>query len=486
MLESTITIRPDEPLGLISPNIYGHFAEHLGRCIDEGIWVGEDSAIPNQAGLRTDVIEALKAIAPPVIRWPGGCFADAYDWRDGIGPRDQRPRRINVWWNKEEDNHFGTDEFVRFSRAVGAEPYICGNVGSGTPREMMEWLEYCNYAGDTALARERAANGNPEPHAVKYWGIGNENWGCGGAYDADHYAREYRRFAGYLRRMDPDIELIACGHVPEWNLEFFNHVGRVDLVDHCSIHHYYKCGPGTGFSDEEYYGLFPRALDLEGMIRGLSGLMSHFERGKRVGIVVDEWGVWHPEADLGLYQPNTLRDALSAAVVFDVFNRQASMVTMANIAQTINVLQCLIQTDGPAMWRTPTYHVYDLYRPHMGAISLRADITCDHHEFVLDDRRNSVALLSASASRDEGGGRTVISLTNLHLTEPMEVSITVRDAAHTGGTLRVLTSDRADDVNSAKEPEKVTPVEETLSGGEEFTIRLPAKAVGVAVLTADQ
>ena len=482
MQKASVEVRMDEPLGRIDPNIYGHFAEHLGRCIDEGIWVGEDCGIANSDGMRTDVIEALGAIDSPVVRWPGGCFADAYDWRDGIGPRDQRPRRINVWWNKEEDNQFGTDEFVKFCRAVGAEPYICGNVGSGSPREMMYWLEYCNYDGDTTLARERGANGSAEPHRIKYWGIGNENYGCGGAYDAGHYAREYRRFASYLRRIDPDIELISCGHTPEWNLEFMKEVGRIDLVDHHSVHHYYKCGPGTGFSESEYYGLFPQALELEGRIRGLSQLMSHFGRGKRIGIVVDEWGVWHPEADAGLYQPNTLRDALSAAVVFDVLNRHADVVTMGNIAQTVNVLQCLIQTDGAKMWKTPTYHAYDLYRAHMGKVSLRTDITCERHEFDWDDRRQSVALLSASGSRSEDGSEVAIALTNVHLTEETEVAVRVRDAGAKGGTMRLLTSENADDVNCGEEPERVALVENAVSGGDEVSVKLPAKSVAVIEL----
>lgn len=482
MLNSSVTIRMDEPLGRIDPNIYGHFAEHLGRCIDEGIWVGEASPIPNDGGVRTDVVEALRAIRAPVIRWPGGCFADAYDWRDGIGPREARPRRINVWWNKEEDNQFGTDELVRFCRAVGAAPYICGNVGSGTPREMMQWLEYCNYEGDTALARERAANGNPGPHRVKWWGIGNENYGCGGHYDADHYAREYRRFASYLRRIDPTAELVSCGHTPQWNLEFFNHVGRVDFVDHHSIHHYYKCGPGRGFGEEQYYGLFPRALELEGRIRGLSHLVSHFERGKRIGIIVDEWGVWHPEADVGLWQPNTLRDALSAALVFDLLHRQAGVVTMANIAQTINVLQCLLQTDGGAMWKTPTYHAYDLYRPFMGAISLRCDVRCDQQTFTLEERHESVALLSASAGRCEESGGVVLALTNLHLEEAMEVAVALHHGEAGGGTMRLLTAPSADDVNSAEAPERVAPVEEAVAGGAEFTVKLPAKSVAVLTL----
>ena len=483
MHEASVTVRMDEPLGRIDPNIYGHFAEHLGRCIDEGTWVGEDSPIPNQGGIRSDVIEALKPLDLPVLRWPGGCFADAYDWRDGIGPREQRPRRINLWWNKEEDNHFGTDEFIRFCRAINAEPYICGNVGSGDPMQMMHWLEYCNYGGDTALTRERAANGSPEAYGVKYWGVGNENWGCGGAFDADCYARTYRRFASYLRRLDADVELISCGLNADWDREFFASLKRIDLVNQHSIHHYYKCGPGTGFSEEEYYGLFPRALAVEGQIKTLAGLLSDYEAGRRIGIAVDEWGVWHPEADLGLYQPNTLRDALSAAVVFDVFNRNSGAVTMANIAQLTNVLQCLIQTAGDKMWKTPTYHVFDLYKPHMGNISLRTDVQCRQHEFEVEEARHSLGLISASASRDEARGETVLCVTNLHLTEQAEVTIELRDGQAGCGRMHILTSDNADDVNSAEEPDRVCLADAgEITCGPTFTVQLPPKASAALVL----
>lgn len=484
MLNAGITVRLDEPLGRIDPNVYGHFAEHLGRCIDEGIWVGETSAIPNESGIRNDVTQALKRLRPPVLRWPGGCFADAYDWRDGIGPRDARPRRINVWWNREEDNQFGTDEFVRFCRAIGAEPYICGNVGSGNPREMMQWLEYCNYEGNTTLAQERAANGHCQPHKVKYWGIGNENWGCGGHYDADHYAREYRRFASYLRRIDPDIQLISCGFNAEWDLEFFNALKRIDLVDQHSIHHYYKCGPGTGFSEEQYYGLFPAALVMEGQIRRLAQLLGHFERGRRVGIAVDEWGVWHPEADVGLYQPNTLRDALAAALVFDVFHRNAEYVTMGNIAQLINVLQCLIQTDGAAMWLTPTYHVYDLYRPHMGNIAVRTDVQVDRHELTLDNQRHSVALVSASASRDDESGNVVLSLTNLSLDKRAQITVDLHAGQATSGTMRVLTATQPDAVNSAEKPDTVRVLDGgTVTCAEQIKLEMPPMSVATLTLS---
>jgi len=243
--DATIRIWTQLPTATINSNIYGHFAEHLGRCIYEGIWVGEKSKIPNEGGLRLDVLAGLKQLRAPVVRWPGGCFADAYHWRDGIGPQDKRPETVNIWWKQSEPNTFGTDEFMRFCRAVGCEPYICLNVGSGSPQEAVEWLEYCNFGGDSTLTRMRAKNGSREPYAVKYWGVGNENWGCGGRFTAVDYAKEYMRFATYLRALDSSIELVACGTNPctpnvalaRWNHDFCHEMVYADLIDHLSPPH---------------------------------------------------------------------------------------------------------------------------------------------------------------------------------------------------------------------------------------------------------
>ncbi len=461
MSSAVINVHLERPIGVISKHIYGHFAEHLGRCIEEGIWVGEESSIPNEAGVRKDMVAALRAIRAPIVRWPGGCFADAYDWRDGIGPRDQRPRRLNVWWDKEEDNHFGTDEFVQFCRMIGAQPYICGNVGSGSPREMMQWLEYCNYAGNTTLAQERAANGSAEPYRIKYWGIGNENYGCGGAYDAAAYAREYRRYASYLRRMDPTVELIACGHSHEWNLEFLENIGRLDTLDHLSLHHYYGSGPARGFSTDEYYGLFPKALELEGRIVRDAELLDFFERGAgRIKLAIDEWGVWHPEANPSSdhYQENTLRDAVCAAVLFDVFNRHCNVISMTNIAQIVNVLQCLIQTAAEKMWLTPTYHVYNMYQPHMNARAVEAEVECSTLDLTHDGKPYSLPTLSASASVGQDKESVCVTFSNVHLRNEMEVTVRFRGVERLGsGRVRVLTARKADAVNGPDAPDAVAP-----------------------------
>lgn len=454
MSTAKISIIMNEPLGHISRHIYGHFIEHLGRCIEEGLWVGERSAIPNDNGIRLDVLHALKRIQAPIIRWPGGCFADAYDWRDGIGPRELRPRRINIWWNKEEDNQFGTDEFMHVCEYVGAEPYICANVGSGSPREMMQWLEYCNYAGTTTLAQERARNGHPEPYHVKFWGIGNENWGCGGQYQAADYAHEYRRYAQYLRRLDPNVQLIACGFTHEWNLEFLENVQQLSLVNHLSLHHYYKGGPARGFSEEEYYQLFLHALPLEKMIERDAALLHFFTRGSgHIKLAIDEWGAWHPEAVIGNghYQENTLRDALCAAMLLDVFNRHCAVISMTNIAQTINVLQCLIQTAEEKMWLTPTYHIYDLYRPHMDARALRTEQECG-------EAVPGLSQISASASFAADKRSVCVTCSNVHFKEPCEIRlqlIGLSAAASASGNL--LTAEDAEAVNGPEDPEAVKP-----------------------------
>jgi len=486
--QATLTLRLDDSWGLINPNLYGHFIEHLGRCIEEGIWVGPESSIPNTEGLRNDTVAAFKALNPPVLRWPGGCFADLYHWEDGIGPRERRPRRVNAWWYKEEDNHFGTDEFLQFCRLTGAEPYICGNVGSGSPREMMNWVEYCNYGGDSHYARLRAQYGHPEPYGVKYWGVGNENWGCGGAYDPECYAREYRRYALYLRRLDPSLQLIACGHTTrDWNLRFLETLGRLDLLDHLSIHRYYGCGHETEFTDQEYYDLYLRALQVDADIRRTEELLSFFGQGRFIGLVVDEWGVWHPQAKNpdGLYQQNTLRDALVAASVLDVFNRWAAKVTMANLAQTVNVLQCVIQTEGAKMWLTPTYHVFSLYRPHQGATSLRVDLECDSVAVRNPEgRAASLPVLSASASRHGERGELTLTVTNRHLTEPQEVAVRLRGEAALGeGRQWVLTAEDVRMVNRAEQPEAVVPTGSPFPPGKaEFTLVLPPKSLTTLVV----
>lgn len=485
MSQAHIRLGVEETIGTIRPNIYGHFAEHLGRCIDEGIWVGPYSPVDNEGGIRTDVAEALANLNIPVLRWPGGCFADAYDWRDGIGSSDQRPTRRNIWWGREEDNQFGTDEFLRLCELTGAEPYIAGNVGSGSPGEMMEWVEYCNYEGDTELAQMRATNGHPEPYGVDLWGVGNENWGCGGGMSPEEYARQYSRFETYLRPRDTDLTLVAVGHDHDWNHRFLNALGSADSLDMLSIHHYCSAGDATDFSEDEYYQLMARAMDLEDRIIRDTHLLRFFEGDNpgRAGLAIDEWGCWHSDTPRPhLYQPSTHRDALSAAVVLDIFNRHADSVHMANIAQTVNVLHAIIQTDEDAMWLTPTYHVFDLYQPHIGAESLSLSTECD----ACKAGEETIPSLSASASRSND--RIYVTLTNLHLSEAAEVTIRVPGYDCDPAGTRLLAADDPADQNSAEEPEKVTLTDhEARDEGGQFTCTVPpAASVGLRMTLTQQ
>ncbi len=472
----------------IEPNLYGHFIEHLGRCIYEGIWVGEASEIPNTRGIRSDAATALRRLKAPVIRWPGGCFADDYHWRDGIGPGDQRPRRLNYWWGGEEPNHFGTHEFIDLCRQVGAEPYVCLNVGSGSPAEAAAWMEYCNYGGDTTLARERALNGHPEPFDVRFWGVGNENWGCGGRLAPEDYAREYRRFACYLRGRGGKTELIACGHnTPDWNHRFLETLGDLHMLDHLSIHRYYNCGHATEFTDTEYYNLYPRALAVEADVAHAAAALDVFNRtGRKIGVIVDEWGVWHPEArrESGHFQRNTLRDALVAASVLDAFHRQAHRLTMANIAQAINVLQAVCQTDGAAMWLTPTWHVFEFYKAHMGNLRARCDLdgVATFEAKGADGRAVSMPVVSASASLGTTSRRLVLTAHNRHLAEPCELRVEC-PALVQKASGRVLTSRDVRDYNDQKTPRRVRPrrlAVETRRRG--IVVNLPPHSLMVATI----
>ena len=484
-IAARLAIHADMPYGTVSPHLYGHFAEHLGRCIYDGIWVGEDSAIPNVGGLRADTIEALRRIGAPNVRWPGGCFADDYHWEDGIGPRAERPRRLNLWWGGEESSEFGTDEFIALCRRVGAEPYLCANVGSGTPAEARNWMEYCNWAGDSALARQRTANGSPEPYGVKWWSVGNENWGCGGHFEPEEYAAAYRRFATYLRRLGGDCQLVACGHTtPDWNRRFLGALHNWHLMDHLSIHRYYSRGHQTEFTEADYLGLLAEATFVGEDIKAAADALDLYAgppgAGKFIGIVMDEWGVWHPQAQQGLEQINTLRDALAAAQVLDTFNRWSARLTMGNLAQTINVLQCLIHTDGPRFWLTPTYHLFDLYRGHMGQEAVR--VVADGPRVPVrrsDGREVQVPFLCASASVNAARTKLHLTLSNRSPDKAAEctVALAVCPPA-TGAEVRVLAGDDPASHNTTDEPQRVVLTDADLDAhGDTWTWTLPPLSV---------
>lgn len=500
--DATITLRLDAPIGTISPMLYGHFAEHLGRCIDEGIWVGPDSAIPNTAGFRNDVLDALRQLDIPVLRWPGGCYADDYHWEDGVGPRKDRPRRVNLWWGQNvETNSFGTHEFISLCRYLNCEPYFGGNVGSGTVRELRDWVEYCNYPGDSTLARRRGMNGSPMPFRVRYWGVGNENWGCGGNMDPEDYAAEYRRYSTYMRDWGEGpngtkLYLIACGpdgNRVEWTRRFLRKLlGGEQFSTHCHtrLHglaaHYYcgTAGPSaTEFSLEQWYELLEKATRMERLILDQRAVMDEFDPHRKVGLVIDEWGTWHlPQPGhhpLHLWQQSTMRDALVAAITLDTFNRHADKLVMANVAQLINVLQSLVMTEGERMLLTPTYHVFEMYKPHQGATAVPMDIECRTIPVAVDGERRELPAVSGSASVRYGW--LTCTLVNAHATLPHELRLHLRGGEPAAGewTLRTLRHDDVTAHNTFDDPRVITPGEmKQLPSGS--PIVLPPASVTVA------
>lgn len=466
-----IEVIAGEEGALLSPLLHGHFAEHLGRCCVDGLWVGRSASIPNENGFHKGVLDALVRLGLPVLRWPGGCYADTYNWRDGIGPSEARPRTLgeSCGLRVVEDNSLGTHEFIELCRRVGAEPYLAGNVGSGSPREMMDWVHYCNSTLGTDLARQRAANGHPEPMAVRYWGVGNENWGCGGNYDAADYAKEFRRYATFLKMADPGIELVACGHTDRaWNYDVMEALkDDLVLVDHLSVHRYYTAGRALDFSEAEYYASM-RAGQLVALdIAEAFGILRYFCAGrKEVRIAFDEWGIWHPEAT-GATQyeaPSTLRDAVAAAGVLDTFHRWAHALSMANMAQVVNVLQCLVQTQGAEFWVTPTYHLFDLYRVHRGARAVRAEVDCPAVDAPGLAAAPSVPLPVLSATASTRGGAFAVSVSNRHISQEMEVEVRVEGRRVAACEVSSLAGEGPAAANSAEHPERVTVQRRQVAG----------------------
>jgi alpha-N-arabinofuranosidase len=421
----------------ISRHIYGHFSEHLGRCIYGGYWVGNDpeaaASIPNTRGVRNDVVAALKHLKIPNLRWPGGCFADEYHWKDGIGPRAERPKMINTHWGGViEDNSFGTHEFLDLCGQVGCEPYICGNVGNGTVEELSRWVEYCNFDGVSPMADLRKKNGRADPWKVRFWGIGNENWGCGGNMTAEFYADNYLRYGCYARNYgNAPLYKIACGSNGtdfNWTKVLMEKAGR--HMNGLSLHYYtvpggewtHK-GSATEFNEAEWFITMKKAARMDELIGKHGAIMDEYDPEKKVGLVVDEWGTWfdvEPGTNPGfLYQQNTLRDALVAGLHFNIFNNHADRVYMANLAQTVNVLQSVILTEGAKMILTPTYHVFDLYKVHHNAVRLPV--------YVESDAVEGLPAVSASASQDDTN-RIHISLVNIDTKKTQAVTVDLRGA----------------------------------------------------------
>lgn len=475
-MKTTITIDLDRPGATISKHLYGHFAEHLGRCIYDGFWVGENSPVPNIGGIRLDVVEALRALDIPNLRWPGGCFADRYHWRDGIGPREQRPELVNtLWGGVVEDNSFGTHEFMALCELLGADAYISGNIGTGTVQEMADWVEYLTGAGRSPMADLRRANGREEPWTVRFWGLGNETWGCGGNMRAEAYADLARHFGTFCQSgNETPLYRVAAGAdgddvawtetlmrvIPEVGAHPFSSVPWESL----SVHYYtiggswQAKGSATQFDADAYWSTIVAAQGIDSLLRGHANVMDVYDPDKRYGMVLDEWGTWwdvEPDTNPGfLFQQNTIRDAMVAAWHFDVFHRYADRLTMANIAQTLNVLQAVLLTDpdGGDLVRTPTYHVFEMNKGHQDATVLPTTVAGPSRSIG----GNDIPLTSASASTKDG--RVLVSVSNVDLENPLEIELTFRGGTVSDASGRLLTADAPDAHNRPGAPDAVSPL----------------------------
>ncbi|MFO7447150.1 MAG: alpha-N-arabinofuranosidase [Ignavibacteriaceae bacterium] len=489
-----VVINPDAAKDTISRHIYGHFSEHLGRCIYGGIWVGEDSKIPNTRGIRNDVVAALKNIKVANLRWPGGCFADEYHWMDGIGPRDKRPKMVNTnWGGVVEDNSFGTHEFMDLCEQIGTEPVICGNIGSGSVDELSDWVTYLTSDAENPMTELRKKNGRDKPWKVKYWCVGNETWGCGGVMDPEFYANEMARYSWFMRNYgDNSLYKIASGGLESdynWTeivmKKWSGHEGWLQsYMSGYSLHYYTVTnnwtvkGSATNFTEDEWITTLTKTLRMDTLVTKHSEVMDKYDPQKKVGLIVDEWGNWfdvEPGTNPGfLYQQNTLRDAMVAALNLNIFNKHADRVKMSNIAQVVNVLQAVILTEDEKMLLTPTYHVFDLYKVHQDALNLPLDITSEDYEL----NGQIIPALSATASKSKDG--TVnISLVNTNPSKEMSLTCTLKGLAGKPVTGKVLTSANMQDHNTFEQPDnvKVEGFSNFKVNGDEITINLPSKSI---------
>ncbi len=498
-----LVINETKKLGTVEPEVYGHFSEHLGRCIYEGLYVGEDSEIPNVNGMRKDVVEALKEMQLPVLRWPGGCFADEYHWKDGIGEKSKRKKMVNTHWGGvTEDNSFGTHEFMELCRQIGCKTYVNGNLGSGTIQEMSEWVEYMTFDGESPMSNLRKANGAEKGWKVDYFGVGNENWGCGGNMTPEHYANEYRRYQTYVRQYDPEkpIVKIACGA----NSDDYNWTDKVmetcfdGTPEHLHGHmdmislHYYTMPEGwepkvsaTEFDDVLWYKTLRGAYKTDELIRRHVTMMDKHDPDKKIGLSVDEWGTWYlvePGTNPGfLYQQNTVRDALVAGISLNIFNKHCDRVKMACIAQLVNVLQSVILTDGDKMLRTPTYHVFHMYRHHQGAELVESSLSGVGMTGAKDASGEDVEVPEITESVTERDGVITVTVCNLSMDKAATLDMQLAcDKDYSVVEASVVGGEDPHAYNTFDDPDKV--VEKTFDGcrkvaGNKFTLSLPAASV---------
>ena len=488
-----VTLNTGAPNLVISKNIYGHFSEDLGRCIYDGFWIDSSLSVAKKDRIRMDVIDALRKIKIPVLRWPGGCFADQYHWRDGIGPRNQRTKTVNTTWGMvTDDNSFGTHEFLRLCSLLGCEPYIAGNVGTGTPQEMENWLEYLNYSGESSLTALRKQNGREKPWNVSFWGVGNESWGCGGSMTPEYYTNQYKRYSEFAKNYPgAPLRLIASGANSDdynWTEVVMKSIplGRTWGL---SMHYYTVVGgwehkgSATQFAEDEYFKAIKNCLKIEELIKVHSGIMDKYDPEKKVALIVDEWGIW-TDAEPGtnpsfLYQQNSLRDALIAATSLNVFNNHCDRIKMANLAQTVNVLQALILTDKEKMLLTPTYHVFDMYKVHQDAMLLPVQFFSPDYVYGND----KLPAVNASASKDKDG-IVHISFVNVDAHKPVAVSASLIGMKYKNVKGQILTAPSFTTINTFEKPDNIKPATFTAynKDGDNLTVMLPPLSVVVLEL----
>ncbi|OGX82846.1 alpha-N-arabinofuranosidase [Hymenobacter coccineus] len=490
-----MTVQAGNPNLVISKDIQGQFAEHLGRCIYGGFWAEPGLNVPQQGRIRLDIVEALKKINVPNLRWPGGCFADTYHWHDGVGPTAQRPKMLNLWWgNTLEDNSFGTHEFLELCQLLGTTPYLAANVGSGTVQEMSNWMEYLNSNEDTPMVLERRKNGHPEPYKVSWWGIGNESWGCGGNMTAEYYTDVYKRYATFAHDY-PGTRLKkivsgANGDDVHWTETCMKNI-PLNQMWGLTLHQYTlptgswsgSKGKATGFGEDMYFSTMRNCLKMDAIVTKHSAIMDKYDKDKKVALLVDEWGVWtdvEPGTNPGfLYQQNSLRDALVAGTTLNIFNNHCDRVKGANLAQAVNVLQALVLTDKEKMLLTPTYHVFDLYQVHQDAEYLPLQFTSPEYAFGGE----KIPALNASASKDKSGA-VHISLVNLDPKNALSIETALTGVRFKTVTGRVLTSASVSDYNTFDKPNtvKLAAFTGAKKRGDKLAVTLPAKSVVVLEL----
>ena len=512
--DSRIEVLLDETIAPVPADLYGHFVEHLGGVVYDGIWVGERSKVANTGGIRQALVDHMRRLPPAAIRWPGGCFADSYDWRDGVGTPASRPARTNFWINdmtgrpdgpqKFDPNRFGTSEFVRFCRLAGGEPYLAANLRALPARDFYQWIEYCNSpAGRTSLAELRASGGDREPFKVRYWGVGNESWGCGGNFTPEEYASEYRRFTAWLPRYGVDLSLVGSGPNGgdlSWTRRFFSAMtergeGRLGDMWGWALHHYswnvsrgatndWNAGKGDAvtFTPDEWYELLNEADRMDALITGHWGVMGEVDRRRRVKLVVDEWGAWYrpgtelvPEHLLG--QQSTMRDGLLAALTLDIFHRHADKVAMANVAQLVNCLQSLFLAHEDRFVVTPTFHVFETYGAHVGGQSVRTAFSAPRISYARVNNKGSLWGLGGSASVK--GKTLTLTAVNPHVSEPREAEIALRGGSIAGVRAVTIAATDIHAHNTFEMPEAIKPRQDAVTAprGASMTHRFPPASV---------